>query len=244
MDPEPESTGAESARSESTVSEPTGSESTVIESTVSEPTDSESTEAASGWAVSKVVGLVAAVALLAVVATVVLTDRLGTPSSGSVDVGFLQDMTAHHGQAVEIAAIGAENATDPEMRSFAREVLIFQQYEVGYMEALLEEWGYSTGDSDRTAMKWMNMSSPVAAMPGMSPDSALRNARTVTGPAANAEYLRLMYTHHRGGIHMAEYAAKNAKDPRVVALAERIQSQQSSELADYERAAAKLGIKL
>lgn len=205
------------------------------------PTD---TDDGHGWSLPKVLGLVVAVALVTVAATLVVRERLATPSAASVDVGFLQDMTAHHSQAVEIAAVGAENATLPEVRAFAREALIFQQYEVGYMEALLEDWGYGTGDADRVAMRWMGMSSPVAGMPGMVPDERVRAARTRRGTDADGEYLRLMSDHHRGGLHMAEFAARHAKDPRVRGLAERIRVQQTSELADYARAAAAHGITL
>ena len=201
-------------------------------------------EARRGWSTAQVVGLVLAIAAVVAVATLLVHDRVTTPSASSVDVGFLQDMTSHHSQAVEIAAVGAENASLPEVRAFAREALIFQQYEVGYMEGLLEEWGYDAGDPDRTAMRWMGMSSAVGAMPGMVPDDRVRAARDLTGTAADAEYLRMMSDHHRGGLHMAEEAARRAADPRVRALAERIVVQQRGELADYARAAAAHGITL
>ena len=191
------------------------------------------------------------VALLAVLVTLVLVggaalvwQRSTTPGADSVDVGFMQDMTTHHGQAIEIASIGAENATDPEVRAFAREVLIFQQYEVGYMEALLEGWGQWPFDPQRTAMEWMGMASPVSAMPGMQPDAAVEQLRGVTGPDADAGFLRMMTDHHRGGLHMAEYAARHASDERVRSLAERMATQQRGEIADYRRAAERLGITL
>ena len=196
-----------------------------------------------GWTTSSLVAAAVLGVLLA--AVVALGVRyVTTPRADSADVGFLQDMTFHHDQAVEIASIAAENGTDQEIRSFARETLVYQRYELGYMSALLEQWGFDAGDTDRTAMKWMGMSSKLGDMPGMQPDADVAAARTVTGPAADAAFLKMMTAHHRGGLHMAEYAAEQAKDPRVRDLAGRIAEQQASELSDLRRAAERLGVTL
>jgi uncharacterized protein (DUF305 family) len=196
-----------------------------------------------GWTTSSLVAAAVLGVLLAVV--VVLGVRYTTtPRPGSVDVGFLQDMTYHHDQAVEIASIAAENGTDQEVRSFARETLVYQRYELGYMSALLEGWGLGTGDTDRTAMQWMGMGSQLGDMPGMQRDADVAAARTVTGPAADASFLTMMADHHRGGLHMAEYAMTRAKDPRVRDLARRMAEQQRSEIEDLKFAAQRLGVTL
>ena len=198
----------------------------------------------SGWGALQILGVVLAVALVAVIATVVVVDRTGSPSQDSVDVGFLQDMIAHHGQAVQLGAIGAETATDPTTRHFAQEALIAQQYEVGYMTALLEDWGYDTGDADRDAMAWMGTPTAVEDMAGMLPEEQVAAFRKMTGDEANEGFLQLMYQHHEGGLHMAEYAQEHASDPRVVALATRIANNQRAELAEYRRAADRIGVTL
>ncbi|MFM7062653.1 MAG: DUF305 domain-containing protein [Actinomycetes bacterium] len=196
-----------------------------------------------GWTTSSL--FVAALLGVLVAVVVVLGVRhFSTPGEGSVDAGFLQDMTYHHDQAIEIASIAAENATDPEVRSFAREALVYQRYELGYMSAVLEQWGLGTGDTDRLAMRWMGMGTRLGDMPGMQPDAEVAAARTVTGPAADAAFLKMMSAHHRGGLHMAEYAADRAKDPRVKDLAQRMVDQQKSEVEDMQRAARRLGVTL
>jgi uncharacterized protein (DUF305 family) len=197
-----------------------------------------------GLGVWQVVGLVLAVAIVAVLATVVVQQRTGTPSEDSVDVGFLQDMIAHHGQAVQLGAVGAETATDPSTRHFAQEALIAQQYEVGYMTALLEDWGLGTGDPDRDAMAWMGTPTAVEDMAGMLPAETVEAYSQVTGDEANGEFLRLMSEHHRGGLHMAEYAMEHGSDERVRALATRVARNQRAELAEYRMVADRLGISL
>ena len=196
-----------------------------------------------GWTTSSLFAAAVLGVLLAVVVALGV-QYVTAPKADSVDVGFLQDMTYHHDQAVEIASIAAENGTDQEVRSFARETLVYQRYELGYMSALLEQWGFDAGDTDRTAMKWMGMSSRLGDMPGMQPDADVAAARTVTGPAADASFLKMMSDHHRGGLHMAEYAAERAKDPRVRDLARRMAEQQASEIDDLKFAAQRLGVTL
>lgn len=191
-----------------------------------------------------VVALVALLALLVGVAGVLVYQRATTPGAGSVDVGFMQDMTTHHQQALEMASIAAEKASDPDVRSFAREILGFQSYEVGYMEALLEGWGQWPFPQNRTAMRWMGMSSRPSQMPGMQNESDIEAMQHATGLDVDARFIRMMIDHHRGGIHMAKYAATHAEDPRVRSLAARMAAQQTGEIADFERAARRLGIPL
>jgi len=194
----------------------------------------------------KVVGLVAAVAFLAIVGTIVVQQRTGVPSEDSVDVGFLQDMIAHHGQAVQLGTIASQTAADPTVARFGLEAVTSQQYEVGYMTALLEDWGLGTNDAsdDREAMAWMGMGMSVGSMPGMASADQLEAFRTMTGDQTDAEFLRLMSDHHRGGFTMARTAADKAADPRVRALATRIANNQGAELREYEALADRLGVQL
>jgi len=201
----------------------------------------ESGSGPSGW----VIGALAVVLALMVGAGGVLVyQKAATPGAGSVDVGFLQDMTTHHQQAVEMASVVAENGDDPDVRAFAREIIAFQQYEVGYMEALLEEWGQWPFPKDRTAMEWMGMSSTPADMPGMQTEAKIRQLVDAKGSDVDALFIPMMIDHHRGGVHMAQYAAQHASDPRVRDLAQRIVTQQSGEIADFQRAAKRLGVPL
>ena len=196
----------------------------------------------SGWTTWKVVGIAVAVAFVAAVGALLIADRVGTPSEDSVDVGFLRDMIDHHGQAIQLGVVASDNATDHSVRHFGQEALIAQQYEVGYMTALLEEWGVGAGSRDRDAMAWMGMPTSVANMPGMASEEEIDAFRQMEGTDVDREFFRLMTDHHRGGLHMAEDAAQNASDPRVRALAERMARNQRAEIAEYQARADVLGI--
>lgn len=197
-----------------------------------------------GWTTPKVVGLVLVVAAVVGVLAVVVADRMSGQSEDSADVAFMQDMIFHHEQAVRLGLIGANNAGDEVVRHFAQEVLVAQQWEVGYMTALLEEWGHGTGDLDRDAMAWMGMPVPVERMPGMISEDEVSEFRRMSGSDADEAFLRLMNEHHEGGIHMAEAAAERASDPRVRDLAERMAAKQRAEIAEYSFRAQRLGFEL
>ncbi|MFC7449522.1 DUF305 domain-containing protein [Rhodococcus daqingensis] len=105
-----------------------------------------------------VLGLIAAVAIgfaIGFLASLPLRDdAAATPGAGSVDVGFAQDMTVHHNQAVEMSAIAIANATDPMVRDLAYDILTTQQNQIGQMTGWLSLWDQPllrTGDY----MTWM-----------------------------------------------------------------------------------------
>jgi uncharacterized protein (DUF305 family) len=199
---------------------------------------------AGGWSTAKVVGLLAAVVFVAVLLALALQSRFDGQPADSVDVGFLQDMIAHHEQAIQLGLLGVHNADDDDVSHFAQESIVAQQWEIGYMTALLEDWGHGTGDTDRDTMSWMDMSTPVEAMPGMATAEEMAAFRTASGDEADEMFLQLMSRHHAGGIHMAEEAAEHASDDRVRALAERMAFNQQREIDEYRAKAAGLGVEL
>jgi uncharacterized protein (DUF305 family) len=197
-----------------------------------------------GWTTLKVLGLVAVVGFVAVMLALALQSRFDGEAEDSVDVGFMRDMIAHHEQAVQLGLLGVANGEDPGVEHFAQEAIVAQQWEVGYMTALLEDWGYDTGSLDRDAMTWMDMATPLSQMPGMATPEQLAELRDLRGAEADAAFLQLMTDHHIGGVHMAEEAAATASDERVRALAERMARNQQREIQEYQRQAEALGVTL
>jgi uncharacterized protein (DUF305 family) len=55
-------------------------------------------------------------------------------------------------------------------------------------------------------------------------------------------FLTLMIDHHRGGVHMASYAAEHAGDEDVRQLAARIARNQEMEIEELEVAGARYGL--
>ena len=165
-----------------------------------------------------------------------------TPTS-AVDTGFMADMSDHHDQAVQMAIMELAHGEDPTVRGFAQDVLLFQRSELGAMAVLLEDHGATRPDYDpqRTVMAWMGMSTDLASMPGLATEQEMAELNAARGEASDLLFLELMSAHHEGGVHMAQYAAENASDPRVRELAGRMARFQAVEVREYEMSQKRLG---
>jgi uncharacterized protein (DUF305 family) len=195
-----------------------------------------------GVSVGRVVALVLAFAWLAGAFGWFLGQRDSDPGARSVEVGFYQDMISHHEQAVAMSLIELQRGTDPTIRSFAQEIVIFQQYEIGLMDQRLADWGFGRSDRADKAMAWMGMPPvDVAEMPGMASDADLDELRAAEGATADAKFLELMSEHHRGGVHMASFAYLEASDAGVRRLAARMQRNQAVEVNEFAQTAERLG---
>jgi uncharacterized protein (DUF305 family) len=171
----------------------------------------------------------------------VFVSRDQPPGEGSVDVGFYRDMTAHHEQALSLATLELANGENATVRSYAREVLTFQSYEIGVMRQTLSDWDYPPGQQPGEIMAWMDMPMTVDRMPGYLTDDQIDQLNEARGPAADSLFLELMAEHHRGGLHMAEYAADNAGDDGVRELAGRMVRNQAQEINEYRDTARREG---
>ena len=178
-------------------------------------------------------------------------ERSSRPGSGSTDIGFLRDMTAHHDQAIEmaLAVFGDGKSADPVVQQFAAEVLLSQRWELGRMYSWLTDWGYDLGDEGRTPMQWMHDDThshgdalTVPTMPGMQTADAMAKLKAATGRDLDRLFLTMMRAHHDGGIPMAEYAATHASEAKVRTLAHQVAEAQKSEVNDYTAWLTRLGL--
>ncbi|WP_069167550.1 DUF305 domain-containing protein [Nocardia altamirensis] len=164
------------------------------------------------------------------------------PDPGAVDIGFTQDMSAHHAQAVEMAGVVLVRSTDTDVRRLAYDIMTTQQNQVGRMQGWLQLWGKPAQGADGY-MGWMvdrpgghdhaasthAMSGTVQTMPGMASAADLAALRQATGPALDTLFLQLMLRHHQGGLPMIDYAAEYAETTAVRTLAETMDKTQRGE---------------
>lgn len=194
-----------------------------------------------GW--PSLLALIAVAGFFGGAVTYFVTAQAGAPpAASSVDVGFLQDMGAHHDQALAMAATELANGEAPGAMLFAEEIIQQQSYELGLMDRQLDEWGYSRQQRPEDAMAWMDASTPVDEMPGMASPDELEALQSASGERADALFLALMIDHHRGGAEMAAAAARSAEDPWVREIAARIGRIQAREIDEMRAAQRRLGL--
>lgn len=168
------------------------------------------------------------------------------PEPSPVDIGFSQDMSVHHLQAVEMAGWERDHTTDPVLAQLATDIEKTQNNQVGQMQGWLALWdapalpvgGYmawmSGASGGHQGMDMGDGSGPVPTMPGMATSADLDALRAATGPPLDVLFLQLMLRHHEGGAQMLAYGAQHAAVPQVRNLAAQMLSSQASE-ADYLR---------
>ena len=158
-------------------------------------------------------------------------------ASNSVDTGFLQDMRIHHEQAVVMATIylGAAPNGNSTLRMIAREIMLEQQMETGRMVQLLRMFKASETNESDQVMGWMGTPIPLSRMPGYATDSELEKLYQSRDAQADQLFVSLMIAHHKGGVHMAQYARDNGKNKEVIAFAGLIIESQTSEVGELTR---------
>jgi uncharacterized protein (DUF305 family) len=170
-------------------------------------TDSVAPRARPGVPFLPAIFVAAALLFLGVAAGTWWANREASP--GSVDIGFFDDMTTHHLQALEMANIYERNGDNDDLRSRAEEIEFFQAGDIRKMQDALQDWG-ETGTPD-TAMEWMGEPVDPDSQPGMATLAELEALAAARGLELDDLFTQLMINHHAGGAHMAEHAAETAR---------------------------------
>lgn len=220
--------------------------STAVDSPVSEPSTGPGAAApargtarfGTAW-----LALAVVVGLLLGYAGGLLTPGLTRPGDASVEAGFARDMSTHHAQAVEMAMLAHQKASDPDVRQLAADIALTQQAQIGIMRTWLTDWHLDpTGSQPR--MAWMPEGTAGlrdGLMPGMATDAERDQLRTATGHDFDILFLKLMRTHHLGGIHMAEGVLDLSDDGQVHELAQTMVDGQKKEIDAIQALLTKLG---
>jgi uncharacterized protein (DUF305 family) len=189
-----------------------------------------------------VIALVAVLGLLLGALGGFALGRPANPSDGSVDAGFLRDMSIHHGQGVDMAMTIHASTRDLALRQLAVDIGLTQQGQIGMMQGWLQDWGLPPLSS-RPRMAWMaghdhgaggaqsSMAlQPNGLMPGMATQEQIQRLRTSTGTPQEILFCQLMIRHHRAGVEMAAYAAEHAQMAEVRQLAQTMVDGQTYEI--------------
>jgi uncharacterized protein (DUF305 family) len=163
-----------------------------------------------------------------------------TPRPSEVDVGFYDDMSAHHRQAIDMAVLYLARGTDPVLRLAAEEVLLLQAGELYRMQRDLARWD-ETGSPD-TAMQWMDMAGAQDEQPGMASETEMARLAEAEGAELDDLFSQLLIDHHAGGLHMAQAAAADASIREVREVAAAMAETQRTEVDETNARRQKIGL--
>jgi uncharacterized protein (DUF305 family) len=159
-------------------------------------------------------------------------ESASSDAPSEIDIGFCQDMSFHHEQALAMCQRVVGRDTGSAVQAAAAEILQNQSYERGMMHTWLQSWGESTAPPT-TVMAWMGMGMPAEEMPGLATATDMRTLATTGGLAKGRLFLTLMRAHHVGGVHMANAAASAATAP-VRQIAFQTSANQTFEIAMFD----------
>lgn len=188
------------------------------------------------FAVVSMVVVIVAVALVSFEAgRHTASPRSAASTPGTVDVGFSQDMAAHHDQAVLMANIAMSRGG--AVQGVADSILLSQSQEIGQLRGWLQTWNEPIADlhpmnwMPASAMPRMTMNSP---MPGMATPSQMSTLYNAQGTKFDVLFLQLMIRHHQGGIEMAHYAETHARLAAVRTAATAMRVEEVQDLTELE----------
>ncbi|WP_411156444.1 DUF305 domain-containing protein [Nocardia cyriacigeorgica] len=145
-------------------------------------------------------------------------DRSADPILGEAEIGFVQDMTAHHQQAL-IMVQRLDPAVDPAITRLAQQMADTQRLEIGTMLGWLRlanasplspqpmAWMHAAAEPEHRHSGAAEAHTPAGhSMPGMATMAEIDALSAARGRAAEVLFLQLMLRHHQGGVAMAQAA--------------------------------------
>jgi uncharacterized protein (DUF305 family) len=175
---------------------------------------------------------------------------------GPVSIGFAQDMTVHHEQALQMARMAFFKGS-PQVRSLADGIINQQQREIGYMQGWLLLWNASPL-ADDGEMQWMKQAYArsrerdevyeqfIAScgagqpMPGLASGEELAELAELEGAAFDKRFLAMMVRHHQAATVMARFTFEHAELEVVRAVAASMGGEQRQEMALMMRMLAQM----
>ncbi|MFC9658977.1 DUF305 domain-containing protein [Nocardia sp. NPDC127606] len=154
------------------------------------------------------------------------------PVLTTTELGFVQDMTAHHQQAL-ILTERLDPAVDPTVRRLADQIADTQRVEIGTLLGWTQLAGAApTADVPMTWMAGTHHHSTAAptTMPGMATIADLDTLAAARAADAETLFLQLMYRHHAGGVTMARAADTLLASGPVKQAARAMAQSQSQEM--------------
>jgi uncharacterized protein (DUF305 family) len=160
----------------------------------------------------------------------------------AADVRFMQDMIAHHRQAVEMTMLVPARSQRPEIRALAQRIAVSQDDEILQMEGWLRARGESLPDAHAHHGHGHGghgqHGGGARPMPGMLTDAQLRQLEAATGDAFDRLFLEYMIFHHEGALVMVAelFAAEGAgRETEIFMFASHVDSDQRIEIERMRR---------
>lgn len=141
-----------------------------------------------------------------------------TTSGAPFDAMFIDSMIMHHEGAISMAQEALKEASRPEIRSMANDIIRAQQSEITQMRQWRESWYPDLPDTG-----------------GMGMDMGDMEVSTDSSKPFEQRFIEAMIPHHEGAIAMAKEARDKASHAELKTLANNIVTAQEGEIAQLTK---------
>ena len=161
--------------------------------------------------------------------------QVGIPSlkHSAADVKFMNDMIAHHAQAVRIAAWAPGHGASPAVQRMAERVVVGQNDEIAIMQRWLRARNEAVPEADSA-----HSMHHATQMPGMLSPADLEQLDQARGSVFDRLFLTFMIRHHQGALTMVDQLFGSqgaAQDETVFRLASDVYADQSTEIERMQK---------
>ncbi|MFL6121528.1 DUF305 domain-containing protein [Actinophytocola sp.] len=160
-------------------------------------------------------------------------DSAGQAEHNDQDIAFAQGMIPHHQQAVDMAKMAAEKATNPKVKDLAGRIEGAQDPEIQQLTGMLDAWNASmpgmSGMPTTSGMPGMDMSGD-----GMMTDEEMGQLEQASGADFDRMWVQMMIKHHQGAVTMAKTELEQGSNAGAKALAQKIVDAQKSEITEMQ----------
>ncbi len=149
------------------------------------------------------------------------------------DVAFVQGMIPHHQQAVDMAKMADEKATNQKVKDLASRIEGAQDPEIQQMTGMLDQWGASMpGMSTTSEMPGMDHGG--MSGDGMMTDEEMQQLEQASGADFDRMWVQMMIRHHQGAVTMATTEVDKGENADAKALAQKIIDAQKAEITEMQ----------
>ena len=158
----------------------------------------------------------------------------GAKVHNNADITFALDMIPHHQQAVAMAKLATNRASDPRVKDLATQIEAAQGPEISVLTGWLTSWN-APAPANSTGMEGMAGMGDNATMPGMMSDADMTALAASSGAVFDKAFLTMMITHHQGALTMARTELKAGSNTDAIALAQAIIDGQTKQMAEMSK---------
>lgn len=135
------------------------------------------------------------------------------------DLTFLDDMTRHHQDAIQIATSAQAKLKDPELKALAESLATSRQAEIDRLRGWRDQWFAGAPASDASS----SSAAPAAGTGQL--------ATTAAGAGYDALFAKALADHHQAGIAIAEEALPQLRRKPLKRMARQFIRAQQAEVA-------------